>query len=209
MRFLFSQYSLAISCLIWVLASSRLPAFTAAKLKKITGYVPCSFRYVSSCHIESPSNRSARFAYLLEKKQSSILIFNVLPKRRGRVINVTTSRFSHHSFIKFVLSTKKQSCSLRSEKPCIPILITFFICSPALLSLYIYYIITIFLRGYKANQESKYANNYMLLLKNSNLQNSCKVVHTTFPNLCNLSDLNVIVNHLSCSIFVVSADFIL
>ena len=154
-KYLFSSYSLAISCLIWVFASSRLPAFTAAKLKKITGYVPCSFRYVSSCHIESPSNKSALFAYLLEKKQSSILIFNVLPKRRGRVINVTTSRFSHHSFIKLVLSTKKQSCSLRSEKPCIPILIAFFICSPAPLSLYFYYIITIFLYGYKANHKSK------------------------------------------------------
>ena len=138
MRYLFPLYSLAISCLICVLASSRFPAFTAAKLKKITGYAPCSFRYVSSCQIESPSNRSARLAYFFEKKHSNILIFNVLPKRRGRVINVTTSRFSHHSFIKFVLSTKKQSCSLRSEKPCIPILIVFFICPPALLSLSIY-----------------------------------------------------------------------
>ena len=116
-KYLFSSYSLAISCLIWVLASSRLPAFTAAKLKKITGYVPCSFRYVSFCQIESPSNRSARFAYLLEKKQSSILIFNVLPKRLGRVINVTTSRFSHHSFIKFVLSTKNNLALSKQKIP--------------------------------------------------------------------------------------------
>ena len=154
MRFLFSRYNLAISCLIWVLASSRFPAFTAAKLKNITGYDPCSFRYASSCQIESPSNRSARFAYLLEKKHSSILIFSVLPKRRGRVINVTTSRFSHHSFIKFVLSTKKQSCSLKAENPCIPILIAFFIHSPAfILALYnsytLCFIIAIFSQGYK------------------------------------------------------------
>ena len=35
----------------------------------------------------------------------SMLIFNVLPKRRGRVMRVTSSPLSHHSLIKAVLST--------------------------------------------------------------------------------------------------------
>lgn len=39
------------------------------------------------------------------KKYSSIPMFSVLPKRRGRVIKVTSSLRSHHSRIKSVLST--------------------------------------------------------------------------------------------------------
>ena len=44
-------------------------------------------------------------AYLSEKKQSSICILSVFPKRLGRVIRVTVSLFSHHSFMKRDLST--------------------------------------------------------------------------------------------------------
>ena len=77
-----------------------------AKVRNITGYFPCRFLYFSaSCpKIESPSNRSDLPSYFLEKKHSSILMFNVLPKQRGRVISVTVEPFSHHSLINSVLS---------------------------------------------------------------------------------------------------------
>lgn len=44
-------------------------------------------------------------AYCLEKKQFSMLIFNVLPNLLGRVISVMSSPLSHHCLIKSVLST--------------------------------------------------------------------------------------------------------
>ena len=48
-------------------------------------------RYPESFQISIPSNKSPLSAYLLEKKQLSILILRVLPKRLGRVISVTSS----------------------------------------------------------------------------------------------------------------------
>ena len=52
----------------------------------------------------NPSNKSDRSAYILEKKQLSMLIFNVFPNRLGRVMSVTSSWLSHHCFMKSVLS---------------------------------------------------------------------------------------------------------
>ena len=69
-----------------------------------------------SDQILSPSNRSPLCSYCREKKQFNILIFNVFPNRRGRVISVTASPDSHHFLIKSVLSTKKQLCSRKKAK---------------------------------------------------------------------------------------------
>ena len=46
----------------------------------------------------------ARPAYLLEKKKLSMLMFSVLPKRRGQVMSVISALFSHYSLIKNVFS---------------------------------------------------------------------------------------------------------
>ena len=100
----FCSYNSAICVLICVLESCKLSAFTPAKLKKITGYVPCSCLYFSLFHILSPSNKSARPEYLFEKKQLSMLILRVFPKRRGRVMSVTSSPASHHASMRPVLS---------------------------------------------------------------------------------------------------------
>ena len=86
-------------------AGARDVHFIPVYMKKSTGYVPCIARYRSSLHMERPSKIPPCPAYSKEKKRSSMLMFSVFPKRRGRVIKVTTSMFSHHSRMNAVLST--------------------------------------------------------------------------------------------------------
>ena len=96
--------SILISSIIRYLASSKFNPSTLLRDRKITGYFPIySSQSALFSAMYKPSNSDA--SEPISKKERSMLIFSVLPKRRGRVKRVTLPPVSTNCSISFVLST--------------------------------------------------------------------------------------------------------
>ena len=92
-----------INSVMRYLASSKVNPSTLFNGRKITGYFPIYSSQSSLFFvIYNPSNNDSSAS--ISKKERNILIFKVLPKRRGRVKRVTSPPVSTNCSISFVLS---------------------------------------------------------------------------------------------------------